>query len=115
MVIRLGERTLSDEKLHEQCERTYGRWGVHGFSVLEVPGDDYRLLARLVPIVRVRPRLFEARGEELVDSGFALLPTAAHPHWTVVLSTPTPRQFAAVRQLFSGPKDNPAFEGRSVR
>lgn len=112
VVIRLGARTLGDDKLAEQCERTHARWGFHGFSVFEVPDGDYRLLARLVPIVTVRPKLFEARGAELVDGGFPLLPTADHPHWTVVLSSATPGQFARVRSHFAGPKDNPAWAGR---
>lgn len=111
VVIRLGERTLSDEKLAEQCERAHGRWGLHGFSVFEVPDGDYDLLARLVPIVTVRPKLFEASGAELVGAGFPLLPTADHPHWTVVLAEPTSTQFARVRALFDGPKPNPAWAG----
>jgi hypothetical protein len=111
VVIRLGEQTLGNQKLSEQCERTHARWGVHGFSVFEVPDNDYQLLARLVPIVTVRPRLFEARGAELLAEGFPLLPTAQHPHWTVVVSEPTAAQFARVRGLFDGPKPNPAFGG----
>jgi hypothetical protein len=112
VVIRLGERTLGDEKLSEQCERAFWRWGLHGFSVFEVPNGDYGLLARLVPIVTVRPKLFEAHGAQLLSAGFPLLPTADHPHWTVVLSEPTPAQFTRVRALFDGPKDNPAWSGR---
>ena len=111
VVIRLGEQTLGDQKLSEQCERTHGRWGVHGFSVFEVPDNDYQLLGRLVPIVTVRPRLFEALGAELLAAGFPLLPTAQHPHWTVVVSEPTAAQFARVRSLFDGPKPNPAWAG----
>ena len=112
VVIRLGERTLEDVKLVDQCARTHGRWGFHGFSVFEVPNRDYGLLARLVPIVTVRPRLFEADGAALVGAGFPLFPTADHPHWTVVLSEPTPHQFARVRSLFDGPKPNPAWSPR---
>lgn len=112
VVIRLGTRTLEDGSLADQCERTFGRWGLHGFSVFEVPNGDYGLLARLAPIVTVRPKLFEAGGTELLAAGFPLLPTADHPHWTVVLAEPSPSQFARVRALFDGPKDNPAWSGR---
>jgi len=105
----MGTATLDDRKLHEQCERSLLRWGIHGFSVFEVPDGDYEALARLAPIVTVRPKLFEARGEDLLDSGFPLLPTADHPHWTVVLSEATPTQFARVRACFRGPIDNPAY------
>lgn len=111
VVIRLGTQTLGDGKLAQQCERTHARWGFHGFSVFEVPDDDYRLLARLVPIVTVRPKLFEARGGDLIEAGFPLIPTADHPHWTVVLSEATSAHFARVRTLFEGPKNNPAWSG----
>jgi hypothetical protein len=112
VVIRLGARTLEVEKLAEQCARAFGRWGLHGFSVFEVPNGDYQLLARLVPIVTVRPKLFVAGGAELLAAGFPLLATGDHPHWTVVLSEPTSAQFARVRVLFDGPRDNPAWAGR---
>lgn len=111
VVIRLGTQTLGDDKLAEQCERTMGRWGFPGFSVFEVPGGDYRLLGRLVPIVTIRPKLFEAQGADLIDAGFPLLPTGDHPHWTVVLAAATTTQFARVRELFDGPKANPAWKG----
>lgn len=111
VLIRLGARTLDDESLTQQCERTHVRWGFHGFSVFEVPDGDYDLLGRLVPIVTVRPKLFEASGAELVAAGFPLFPTAAHPHWTVVLSEPARTQFTRARAQFDGPKENPAWAG----
>lgn len=110
VLIRLGTRTLDDVKLAEQCERTRGRWGFDGFSAFEVPDRDYTHLARLVPIVALRPKLFIAEGAELAEAGFPLFPTADFPHWTVVLSQPTSAQFARVRALFSGPLDNPAWD-----
>lgn len=110
-MIRLGVQTLGDDKLAEQCSRTTVRWGFPGFSVFEVPDGDYRLLGRLVPIVTVRPKLFEARGADLIEAGFPLLPTGDHPHWTVLLSAARTAQFARVRALFDGPKANPAWRG----
>lgn len=112
VVIRLGERTLGDDQLAQQCERSRARWGFDGFSVFEVPGGDYGLLAKLVRIVAVRRRLFEANARRLVVAGFPLFPTGDHPHWTVVLSESSTRQFARVRGLFDGPKDNPAWSLR---
>ena len=109
VVVRLGSRTLDDDHLGRAVAETHGRWGVWGFSVLEVPDGDYDRLARLRPIVRERRMLFVADGHELVRSGFPLLPTLDHPHWTVVLSEPAPEQFAAVRARFRGPVDNPAW------
>ena len=85
--------------------------------MFEVPGGDYHLLARLRPIVAERRVVFEARARDLLDDGFPVLPTLDHPHWTVVLSEPTPGQFDRVRRHFRGPVDNPAWAGRrgSVR
>ena len=109
VVIRLGARTLEDQHLSRSCEETHGRWGVWGFSVLEVPHHDYAELVRLRPFVAERRQVFEAHGPELLSGGFALLPTLDHPHWTVVLSEPEPEQFEAVRARFRGPIDNPAW------
>jgi len=67
-----------------------GRWGFDGFSVFEVPAGDYAHLARLVPIVALRPKLYWAQGAALLDAGFPLFPTRDFPHWTVVLSEATP-------------------------
>ena len=88
------------------------RWGIWGFSVLEVPDGDYQLLARLRPIVATRRLLLLAHGADLVAAGFPLLPTLDHPHWTVVLSEPSGKQFENVRRVFHGPIQNPAWTGR---
>lgn len=111
VVIRLGTQTLGDEKLAQQCERTHARWGFHGFSVFEVPDDDFRLLARLVPIVTVRPKLFEARGGDLIEAGFPLIPKPTIRTGQSCGPTVTRTHFARVRTLFEGPKDNPAWSG----
>jgi hypothetical protein len=111
VVVRLGSRTLEDDHLARAAAETHGRWGVWGFSVLEVPERDYERLVRLRPIVATRKLLFVADGPELVAAGLPLLPTADHPHWTVVLSAPTPEQFARVRPFFRGPIQNPAWSG----
>lgn len=95
VVVRAGVSTLSDVALHQACERAYEQLGIHGFSVLEVPGGDYRVLARLRPVIVTRRRIMIASGEDLVDAGFALLPTMDHPHWTVVVSKPSARSSSA--------------------
>jgi hypothetical protein len=46
--VRLGSTTLSDGNLQRSCEETHGRWGLWGFSVLEVPNGDYEMLVRCV-------------------------------------------------------------------
>jgi len=109
VVIRLGSLTLEEPSLRRSVDECHERWGVWGFSVLEVPGGDYQLLARLRPIVATRRMLFVARGIDLIDAGFPVLPTLDHPHWTVVLSAPSAQQFSAVRECFDGPIPNPVW------
>jgi hypothetical protein len=113
VVVRLGSVTLDDEPLRKSVSECHERWGLWGFSVLEVPEGDYAMLARMRPIVTSRRRLLVADGLELVEAGFPLLPTLDDPHWTVVLSEPTAEQFRRVRALFRGPIDNPAWTGRA--
>lgn len=51
VVVRLGSNTLLDEHLAKSTAECHARWGIWGFSVLEVPGGDYNALARMRPIV----------------------------------------------------------------
>jgi hypothetical protein len=112
VVVRLGVTTLSDQRLADACERTHARWGIWGFSVLEVPdGDDYERLARLRPEVRLRRQFLLADGRSLVAAGFPLLPTLDFPHWTVQLAENSLEGFARARSHFTGPVSNPAFVG----
>lgn len=112
IIVRLGSVTLTDQALGRSVAESHDRWGIWGFSVLEVPGGDYHVLARLRPIVTTRRRLLVADGPALVESGLPLLPTLDHPHWTVVISEPTSSQFEKVRSNFHGPIDNPVWTGR---
>ncbi|MCL5444605.1 MAG: hypothetical protein M1121_00880 [Actinobacteria bacterium] len=113
ILVRLGVATLEDDHLSRSCQECFGRWGMWGFSVLEVPGGDYNHLARLRPIVAERRMIWTASGPELAAGGFPVLPTLDFPHWTVVLSEPTPNQFQKVRALFTGPVENPAWSRRA--
>ncbi|MFM7686154.1 MAG: hypothetical protein ACKPDI_09560 [Actinomycetota bacterium] len=54
VVVRLGARTLDDETLRRSVVECRERWGLWGFSVLEVPDGDYERLAQLRPIVADR-------------------------------------------------------------
>ena len=114
-MVRFGRTTLADDRLRQSCEVTFARWGLHGFSVFELPDGDYTRLARLVPLLLDRQWVLEAPGSELLGDGFPLLPTRDHPHWTVVIAEPTPTQFARVRRHFSAPKQNPIWPGRGRR
>ena len=114
VVVRLGSVTLSDDHLKRSTEECQARWGIWGFSVLEVPEGDYSRLARLRPIVAERRQLLVAQGSKLIENGFPLLPTLDTPHWTVTLAAPTTEQFARVRAHFEGPIPNPAYAPTSA-
>jgi hypothetical protein len=109
IVIRLGAVTLSDDHLRRSTEECHARWGIWGFSVLEVPDGDYLELVRLRPIVAERRQLLVAHAANLIADGFPLLPTLDAPHWTVTLAAPTLEFFARVRAHFEGPIPNPAY------
>jgi hypothetical protein len=113
VVVRLGARTLDDELLSRSVSECHDRWGIWGFSVLEVPDGDFERLARMRPIVTDRRQFLVADGIELIDDGFPLLPTLDSPHWTVLLAAANPVQFDRVRVHFRGPLDNPVY--RSAR
>jgi len=112
VVLRLGVNTLTDEALAFTCATSHAELGLYAFSVLELPNGDWEELARARPELRRRPKVLEAYGPDLLRSGFPLLPTSERLHWSVVLSEPTPEQFARVRPHFHGPVDNPVWEGR---
>lgn len=109
VVVRLVARALDDELLRRSVDECHERWGIWGFSVLEVPGGDFEQLVRIRPIVGDRRQFMVADGEALIDDGFPLLPTLDFPHWTVVLATSSAGQFDRVCAHFRGPLDNPAY------
>lgn len=109
VVVRLGSRAFDDEVLGRSVNECHDRWGMWGFSVLEVPGGDFEQLVRMRPIVADRRQFLVADGEALIGDGFPLLPTLDSPHWTVVLAAATAAQFARVRSHFRGPLDNPTY------
>ena len=109
VVVRLGARTLDDDHLHRSVAETHARWGIWGFSVLEVPDEDFHRLARMRPLVAERRQLLIANGEQLIEAGFPLLATLDAPHWTIALAASSPEQFTRVRSHFRGPVENPAY------
>ncbi len=108
VMVRQGSVTLNDDKLARSCDKSYARWGVFGFSVHELPSGGFEELARLFPMLQRRPRLLVAGSAALLADGFPLFPTGAYPHWTVVLSEPSPTQFGRVRARFTE-RANPSF------
>ena len=107
VVVRLGSNALIDEHLAKSTAECHARWGIWGFFILEVPDGDFAALARLCPIITTRRLLLAAHGEDLVASGFPLVPMLDEPHWSVTLAAPTVAAFAEVRSQFVGPIDNP--------
>ena len=88
VLVRFGRTTLADEKLRQSCEVSFARWGLHGFSVFELLGGDYRRLARLVPLLVDRRWVLEAAGSDLLGDGFPLCPPGSNP--TGPSSSPNP-------------------------
>lgn len=111
VMVRQGSTTLSDEKLSKACEVTRSRWGIFGFSVHELPQGGFEELARLSPILRNRPRVLVASSAGLLGDGFPLFPSGTYPHWTIVLSESSRRQFSRVRSHFNE-QANPSFDPR---
>ena len=115
VVIRLGERTLEDSKLVDLSRAADAR-SMGLTRLLGLRGAQRRLsIARSAGAdCHGAPASLRKRAAPLSSrAGFPLFPTADHPHWTVVLSEPTPAQFGRVRALFDGPKQNPAWSGRT--
>lgn len=110
VVVRLGAVTLGDDHLRRSVAECRTRWGLWGFSVLEVPDGDFGRLARLRPIVAARRQVLVADGADLVADGFPLLPTLETPHWTVVVAIPSPDVFDRIRAHFRGPLPNPVYQ-----
>ena len=111
VLLRLGVNTLTDAALARSCQRSFASMGLHAVSVFGLPQGGYEELARLVPIFVHRPKFLEATARDVLDGGFALLPTNALPHWSVVLAQPTSDGFALLRSLFHGPVHNPLWIG----
>ena len=109
ILLRLGRNTLTDQRLADSCEDAFRRWGLFGFSTFGLGSGGYEELARLVPLLPTRQWVMEAESADLLAAGFPLLPSGGRPHWTVVLSEPTPEQFARAREHFSEPKRNPVW------
>lgn len=74
VVVRLGSNTLLDEHLARSTAECHARWGIWGFSVLEVPGGDYGALVGCAP--SSRPAVVSSwRTEKISPRG---VPAAAH-------------------------------------
>jgi len=107
---------MADQRLTEACQRCHERWGIWGFSVLEVPdGDNFSLLARMRPELTLRRQLLIADGSTLVANGFPLLSTLSYPHWTVQLAQPDGGTFARVDVAANTECSRQAGVGRDER
>lgn len=110
VVVRLGAVTLSGQHLRRSVEECHARWGIWGFSVLEVPDGDFSRGWRGCDRSRQSvDRCSSPMALSSLPTGSRLLPTLDSPHWTVALSAPTPAFFERVRGHFRGPIANPAY------
>ena len=74
---------MHDDLTRRSVDECHDRWGIWGFSVLEVRDGDYQRLVRIRPIVADRRQLVVADATEWIDDGFALLATLDSAHWIV--------------------------------
>ena len=110
LVVRGGQRSLSDEVLVRTAEANFEAYGFWALSVFLAPGNDLVSLSREVVAVRRRRLVRTARCGDLRGAGFALLDTTRHPlHFSIVLAELTPPTFDRLRTCFSEPIANPGY------
>jgi len=111
VVVRGGERSLSDEILRDTAEANFEAFGFWALSVFLAPDDD--LVRRSQDVVAIRPRRLVRTAEcgHSRAAGFPLFDTTRHPlHFSVVLAELTVATFARLRSCFSGPTPNPGYD-----
>lgn len=110
VVVRGGERSLSDEILQQTAEANLEVFGFWALSVFLAPGNDLVRLSREVDAMRRRRSVRTARCGELRSVGFPLLDTTRHPlHFSIVLAELTAPTFDRLRNCFSNSMPNPGY------
>jgi hypothetical protein len=110
LVVRGGERSLSDEILRDTAEASFEAFGFWALSVFLAPDDDLVRLSQDVVAIRRRRMVRTAESRHLRAAGFPLFDTTRHPlHFSVVLAELTSPTFARLRSCFSGPTRNPGY------
>jgi hypothetical protein len=106
VVLRAG--VMSPENIRRSAERTFALYSVYGISVEGVIDvsvlDACRTSERLALYRHIRLSTFG----RLRSSGFALLATFVHPHFTVVLADVSDVTIARLERCFEDPIPNPA-------
>ena len=110
IVVRGGERSLSDDILTRTAEANYEMFGFWALSVFLAPGDDLIRLSQEIVAMRRRRTVRTARCGDLRAAGFPLLDTTRHPlHFSVVLAELTTPTFDRLRSCFGNPTPNPGY------
>jgi hypothetical protein len=110
VVVRGGERSLSDEILRDTAEANFEAFGFWALSVFLAPDDDLVQLARDVVAIRRRRLVRTAECGHLRAAGFPLFDTTRHSlHFSVVIAELTVPTFGRLRSCFSGPMSNPGY------
>lgn len=110
LVVRGGERSLSDDILHRTAEANMEMFGFWALSVFLAPDEDLVRLSNEVIAVRRRRSVRVAKCGRLRAAGFALLDTTRHPlHFSIVLAELTVPTFERLRACFSDPMPNPGY------
>jgi hypothetical protein len=110
VVIRAGERGLSDETLRRTAEVSQAEYGFFGVSVFVALDVDVTTLCASTDYLRRYSQIQESTAGEIRSAGFALLATDARPHFDIVLADLDDGTLTRLRSCFRPPRPNP---GRS--
>jgi len=110
VVIRAGERGLSDETLRRTAEVSQAEYGFFGVSVFVALDVDVTTLCASTDYLRRYSQIQESTAGAIRSAGFALLATDARPHFDIVLADLDDGTLTRLRSCFRPPRPNP---GRS--
>lgn len=109
LVVRGGINTLSSDHVCRQAAislRQYGFWAISAFLARD---GDVASVVDAIAVLQERPKLRLARCGDVRAAGFALLPTGAALHYSVVLADLTETTLERLRGCFGVPVPNPGF------
>ena len=110
VVIRAGERGLSDDTLRRTAQLSQTEFGFYGVSVFLTLDLDVADLCASTDYLRRYSQIQESTAGQIRSAGFAMLATDARPHFDIVLADLEDDTLVRLRECFGPPRPNP---GRS--
>jgi hypothetical protein len=111
VVLRAG--LMSAENVTRAAERTFALYSVYGISVEGVIDSTVQEACRAERIASYRRVRLSTFGR-VRETGFALLATFDHPHFTLVLADLSELTLARLDRCFDDPIPNPGRTPRGV-